>query len=145
MKRLVLILSAALLALPGATGWAGAAEEATHTYDVAMTAEEEAPVPGPSGATGHISLSIDPASGQLCYWDLTYDGPGKVDQGHIHKGPKGMAGPVVVSLGMPEEGKKVCVDADGETLQSIADDPAGHYVNLHTPEYPAGAVRGQVG
>jgi hypothetical protein len=29
-------------------------------------------------------------------------------------------------------------------LQAIVDDPAGYYVNLHTAEFPGGAIRGQL-
>ena len=144
MKRAVLIPCAVLLALPGVAGLAGAAEGG-QTYTVAMTGEEETPVPGPAGAKGAITLNIDTAGGQLCYSGLSYDGPGKADQGHIHKGGKGFAGPVVVNLGLLEEGKDACVKADAKSLQAVVDDPAGHYVNLHTAEYPGGAVRGQVG
>ena len=30
------------------------------------------------------------------------------------------------------------------TLQAVIDDPAGYYVNLHTADFPAGAIRGQL-
>ena len=29
-------------------------------------------------------------------------------------------------------------------LQEIVDNPAGYYVNLHTEDFPAGAIRGQL-
>jgi hypothetical protein len=143
MKRAVLISCAALLPVTGVAGFAGAAE-GPQSYTVAMTGEEETPVPGPKGATGTITMNIDSAAGQLCYSGLTYEGPGKADQGHIHKGAKGMAGPVAINLGLLEEGKDACVTADKKALDAVLADPGGHYVNLHTAEYPGGAVRGQV-
>jgi hypothetical protein len=143
MKRAVLISCAALLTVAGAAGFAGAAEGG-QSYTVTMTGEEETPVPGPAEATGTITMNLDPAAGQLCYSGLTYDGPGDANQGHIHKGPKGMAGAVVINLGALEEGKDACVKADKASLDAVIADPAGHYVNLHTSEYPGGAVRGQV-
>jgi hypothetical protein len=33
---------------------------------------------------------------------------------------------------------------DASVLQAIVDDPAGYYVNLHTEEFPGGAIRGQL-
>lgn len=143
MKRAVLISCAALLTVTGAAGFAGAAEGG-QSYTVAMTGEEETPVPGPAGAKGTINLNLNPAGGELCYSGLSYEGPGKADQGHIHKGGKGLAGPVVINLGLLEEGKDACVKADKTALDAVIADPAGHYVNLHTAEYPGGAVRGQV-
>jgi hypothetical protein len=35
-------------------------------------------------------------------------------------------------------------DQDADVLQAIVDDPAGYYVNLHTEEFPPGAIRGQL-
>ena len=37
-----------------------------------------------------------------------------------------------------------CVTADGALINRIIADPASFYVNVHTAEFPAGAVRGQV-
>jgi len=33
---------------------------------------------------------------------------------------------------------------DAAILQEILDDPAGYYVNLHTEDFPPGAIRGQL-
>jgi hypothetical protein len=37
------------------------------------------------------------------------------------------------------------VTADRELLKAIASDPEDYYVNVHNADYPAGAVRGQLG
>jgi hypothetical protein len=37
-----------------------------------------------------------------------------------------------------------CVQGDPAVVQEIEDDPGGFYVNLHTADFPAGAVRGQL-
>ena len=147
MKRAVLIAGAALLALPAGSAWVGSGQAAAaqQAFDVAMTAAEEVPTPGPAGATGAVQITVDPTGGKLCYSGFSYDGPGTPNAAHIHKGPKGTPGPVTVDIAQMLDGKDGCVSGEAATLQAIIDDPAGHYVNIHTPEHKPGAVRGQVG
>jgi len=37
-----------------------------------------------------------------------------------------------------------CVDASDADLDAIIANPAGYYVNIHTEDFPAGAIRGQL-
>lgn len=121
---------------------APAARAAETTYTSAMTAEEETP-PGPAGGKGTASITLDDAKNTLCY-DITWSKEvGNPTAGHIHKGKKGLAGPVVVNFNLPDKPKD-CVAVDAGVLKGIADDPDGHYVNVHNNMYPGGAVRGQL-
>ena len=62
-----------------------------------MTAAEETP-PGPQGGTGAATVTIDLAKNTLCY-DVSWSKEvGEPNAGHIHKGKKGLAGPIVVPL-----------------------------------------------
>lgn len=132
------------LAMSGALTLAGGPALAAPTQLTAtMTAEEETPTPGPAGAKGTGVFQADSEAGQLCY-ELTYEGPGEPNAAHIHKGEKGTSGPVAVDLAIETGGMKSCVPADGATLQDIIANPAGYYANIHTPQYKAGAVRGQL-
>ena len=81
---------------------------------------------------------------------------------HIHRGPAGVNGPVVVlffdvpelnpDLPMPPaqlpatvSAAAGCVhDQDPALLQDIRRQPNAYYVNVHTPEFPGGAIRGQL-
>jgi hypothetical protein len=36
------------------------------------------------------------------------------------------------------------VDAEAAVITTIGQNPAGYYVNVHTPELPKGAIRGQL-
>jgi len=38
-----------------------------------------------------------------------------------------------------------CVIASAELAAAIVANPSDYYVNVHTPAYPGGAIRGQLG
>jgi CHRD domain len=68
---------------------------------------------------------------------------------HIHVGAAGVNGAVQVPFfgtAIPATINSIagCVTADATLLQTIVRNPTGFYVNLHTAEFPAGAVRGQL-
>lgn len=141
MRRPGLFVVPALAALALAVAPAALAE--TTTLTAVMTAEEEVPEPGPAGAKGTAEITIDEAAGQLCY-KLAYEGIPEPTAAHIHEGGAGTAGPVVVDLDIVKNGPEACVPADAGELGHIAGDPGGHYVNVHTADYPKGAMRGQL-
>ena len=68
--------------------------------------------------------------------------------GHIHKGPAGVAGPIVVHLLdnfspdrlETDDDIKGCVNVDPDLLGDIVAHPDQYYVNLHNFRFPAGAV-----
>ncbi len=116
------------------------AAETALTADLAGDAETAA------DGTGSATITLDPETGEAC-WELTAEGIGAVVQSHIHVGAEGESGDVVVPLDVDgfDGTSEGCVsDQDGDALQSIIDDPAGYYVNLHTEEFPGGAIRGQL-
>ncbi len=66
---------------------------------------------------------------------------------HIHAGDASIAGPVVVALDPPDETgvSAGCVtDVERALVKAIRKHPADYYVNVHTSDFPAGAVRGQL-
>ncbi len=73
---------------------------------------------------------------------------------HIHEGAKGTNGPVVAALAGPEDGNAADCLTEGEEgkfptgemgiVQRILNSPEDFYVNVHNPQYPKGAVRGQL-
>ncbi|MFF0448180.1 CHRD domain-containing protein [Streptomyces sp. NPDC004609] len=70
--------------------------------------------------------------------------------GHIHQGRAGQNGAVKVGLfgtAMPDSVHSAAGQvalSDAGLAQEIRTNPAGFYVNLHSAEFPGGAVRGQL-
>lgn len=101
------------------------------------------PAGGQAGSSGSATVTVDPDSGQVCV-SVTSSVKDGVAM-HIHRGPAGVDGPVVV----PFEAKDInsgssCVAAGATVAKAIAADPAAYYLNIHTPAKPAGALRGQL-
>lgn len=119
------------------------ASAAPVTLTAALTAQEEVPDPGPAGGKGTAELSVDSNAGQLCY-KLTHERIGTPTAAHVHKGSAGVAGPVTVNFDYAANGDQACVSVDASRLAEIVGDPGGHYVNVHTADYPQGAIRGQL-
>lgn len=92
---------------------------------------------GQSGASGMAWFWYD----TFCYAYTVEGLTSPIVGAHIHEAPAGEDGDVVAPL---DNGTFVmgCID-DDELNQQIQDDPSAFYVNVHTEEYPAGAVRGQ--
>lgn len=126
---------------------AAAANAATTTALTASAlAANEAPTPGPAGASAQATFTVDASSGQICY-TVTSTGLADAVAAHIHRGATGTNGPVVVPLDVAgfNKGTRACASATPALATEIAADPAGFYFNVHTPAYSNGAARGQLG
>ena len=118
--------------------------------------------PDASGRAYVFGIDDDPTT--LCY-AITATGidpsfePGEVGAAHIHRAAEGENGPVVAALAFPLEGdaadcitegeqdKFPLIGDAGEPESIVADilaNPANYYVNVHTGEFPDGAIRGQL-
>lgn len=114
--------------------------------ETALTAEMAGDAETAAEGTGTAMVTLDPETGEAC-WELTAEGIGAVVQSHIHVGAAGESGDVVVPLdvdGFDGTSEGCVAEQDAAALQAIIDDPAGYYVNLHTEEFPGGAIRGQL-
>jgi CHRD domain len=147
MSRITIAV-AALTVVAGlmlATATAGTARKAaTRTFRVALTGEAETPAGDPV-ATGTATIRLRTGVGRVCYQLSARNLPRAV-AAHIHRGKNGTAGPVLVPLKTPNaSGKsKGCAKASKALVRSIVRRPASYYVNVHTGEFPAGAIRGQL-
>ena len=113
-------------------------------FPVALTGEAGSPAGDPVG-TGTATVRLRVGQGQLCYQLAAKNLPAAV-AAHIHKADPGVAGPVVVPLQTPDAAgtSSGCVTVARTLVAAILAEPASYYVNVHTAEFPAGAVRGQL-
>ncbi len=114
---------------------------------MSLTGSAEVPGPGDPNGSGAAELRLNPGQGEVCFSIEVDDIALPATGAHIHVGTADVAGPVVVALVPPGSTgtSSACVAADRELVRAILRDPDGYYVNVHTSEYPAGAVRGQLG
>lgn len=138
-------LSVALIAaLVGILAFAVPALAAARS-SVQMTGAQEVPGPGDPDGSGRAIIRLKRGKSEICY-TLKVTGIEPAIAAHIHVGSAGVAGPVVVPLIPPNSGSSSeCKAVDRDLIIAIAQDPANYYVNVHNTDYPAGAIRGQLG
>jgi len=108
-----------------------------------LAGAEEVPGPGASDGTGTARLVLT-ADGRVCA-ELATAGTDAATAAHVHTGARGVAGPVVITLPTPTDGRASgCVAADPAVVATLTADPGSAYVNVHSAAQPAGAVRGQL-
>jgi hypothetical protein len=136
-------LAVAALLVPAVAGGNARPDPDVETALVAqLSGGAEFPGPGDSDGTGAASATIDLANLEICY-DLAVAGILPATAAHIHRGAVGVAGPIVVDLTAPTAGSSSGCVIDPDVAE-IAADPAGFYFNVHTSDFPAGAIRGQI-
>lgn len=101
---------------------------------------------GDTNGTGAFAANRAGAN-RLCYGYSVY-GIARPAAGHIHRGARGVNGPVVIPLRTPTAGSpgaiSGCVTAAPALINEIFAFPARFYVNIHNGPFPDGAVRGQL-
>lgn len=129
---------AAVLAFPAA---AIAADEPVMLLASLDGASETAG--GDEDGSGNFSAEANIKAKSMCY-ALAVSGIGDATAAHIHAGAAGADGKPVIPLEVTGSSESKCVDADAAVLKAIVAAPANYYVNVHTKDFPAGAVRGQL-
>lgn len=112
-----------------------------------LSGEAEVPGPGDPDGGGMARITLRPDQREVCF-ELSVSNIEPATAAHIHEGPEGVAGPVVVPLDpSPTEGSSSgCVsDVDTALIRNILQNPKQYYVNVHNEEFPDGAIRGQLG
>ena len=147
MRSLVTVAGALGMALAaGLLAGTAPAQSQTKPLVISLTGEAEGPGLGDPDGSGTAELRIDAAKGELCYVIRVADiEPARL--AHIHKAPAGKAGgPIVFMFEPPTSGmSEGCQSIAPALAAELLSTPAEFYVNIHNPQYPGGAIRGQLG
>jgi hypothetical protein len=98
---------------------------------------------GDADGTGELKAEVDAESGDFCY-SLDAKQTAAPVAAHIHEGAAGSDGPPVITITVTGTESDQCVAVEPDLLKAIIANPAGYYANVHTGDYPKGAIRGQL-
>jgi CHRD domain len=141
MKKFM--LSAFVLALALLT-FAHLAAAADMHAKATLTGAAEVPGPGDPDGGGAAQVTLNSDKNEVCY-DVTVTKIDEATAAHIHEGAMDKDGPVKVGLDTPKGGAtKGCKSADAAVVKDMMANPANYYVNVHSKDFPKGAVRGQL-
>lgn len=136
--------AAALIAIASLSACATVAGAVGESWSTALVGNQEVPGPGDPDGTGTAKVTADATTNTVCV-DIAVQAISRPTMAHIHRGARGVAGPPVVTLTAPVGGaSKECLTVEKAMAAAIIADPAGYYVNIHTADFPAGAIRGQI-
>ena len=97
----------------------------------------------PDGA-GLARVEMNDTTNTICT-DLEVRMISPATAAHIHRGATGVNGPPVVTLDVPDDNDSDDCDEVADALvDEIRANPSGFYVNVHTADFPDGAIRGQL-
>ena len=161
MKRLLCGAAVAAAMLISATPSAAQVVNMTATL---TGAEETTSTPGVlgllTGAVGTATVSVDATNEEVAVQLNLFNFATGTSAGHIHVGPRGVAGPVVLNFPIPAgrtgdlplsfrlgsaafvARPEIGINSMSDLIQAIVG--GGAYVNIHTSQYPAGEIRGQL-
>jgi hypothetical protein len=153
--------AAGLFAGVGVTALIGTASASNHNpkakYEITLNGANE-PGGGDENGVGISKITVKGKINTVCVGTKKVFGVLLPSTGHhIHSGPAGVNGPIVVPLsqvtakaskpGKPEKpGKapKFCGTSSNANILSMINNPSQWYVNVHSSEFPGGAIRAQL-
>jgi hypothetical protein len=124
----------------------GGASAATNSVKTKLSGKDEPHDADPDGR-GEFEAKLKKKKKKVCF-DVSFEDIGDPIVAHIHKAPKGQSGPPLITLfedpaGLPSP-VSACVKTKKKLIKKIKRNPQAYYVNLHSDEFPDGAIRGQL-
>jgi hypothetical protein len=140
-----LLLGLLIASIPGVAS-AGGGDRTPSTFVAVLLGRNEVPGPGDPDGFGLAFVHFDGT--QTCF-TLQWRNLTAPSRAHIHQGASGVAGPIVLpflegTVPSPISAAHGCVTGDAGLIGNIREHPDGFYVNIHTADFPAGAIRGQL-
>jgi CHRD domain-containing protein len=116
------------------------------TYTTSMIGAGEAPAAGDPNGSGVGIVTID---GTTVHWTIVVRDLGStITAAHIHESPAGTPGDVVIGFSplnfVDGVASGTATGVDQALINRIKADPPGFYINVHTTQFPGGAIRGQL-
>lgn len=157
MKRL---LSASAVIVAAVLMSAAPASAQTVRMRATLSSGEETPTALLSGAVGTAEFSVDTTNNEIGVDLRVFNLPTGTTAGHIHVGPRGVSGPVVIDFPIPtgrtgdlamtfriglaqfHARPEIGINTIQDAIQAIVLGNA--YANIHTSQNPGGEVRGQL-
>jgi hypothetical protein len=130
------------------------------TMTATLSGGEETPAPLLTGAVGTATIWVDATAEELNVQLALFNFSTGTSAGHIHVGPRGVSGPVVITFPIPigrtgdlpltfrvgtaafSPRPEIGIATMADAIQAIVG--GGAYVNIHTSQFGAGEIRGQL-
>ena len=135
---LSVVASASLIATAAV---AQSAANGERTYSLTLTGANEAPGPGDPDGSGTATVTVSVREREVCY-NFEVNDIEPLTGAHIHEAPSGSPGPIVVPL---DESGSGCETVTARLAAQILARPSRYYLNVHTADFPAGALRDELG
>lgn len=140
MKRTVWLAAAICLFT------AGTMKAQVFTYVAGLNGANETPNPADPDGVGFAVINIDQAAGSITF--IAYaQNIASITASHIHRGAAGITGPIIIPFNQPFTNGVSSGTLNGiapSFLAEVIANPPGYYFNVHTTDFPGGAIRGQL-
>ena len=139
-------IAALTLSMAGTVAAHGSPWHAGRVLHANLTGAAEVPPADPDGL-GKAQFSVNYGHRRVC-WQLSFSNiTVPAAAAHIHEGAAGVNGPVVVPLFTDPNStgsSKGCATITRTLAKNLIQHPDRYYVNVHTADFPGGAIRGQL-
>jgi hypothetical protein len=144
MKKIILTLIAVVLAI----GVSPLAQASTSITKLVVSAKgvDEKPNNGAIHGSASGTFTLNTTKNAICFTNMKTKGLANVIAAHIHLGATGIDGSVFVTVVISNFNRvgQTCMKVAHRVLVDIANHPTDYYFNVHTKDFPGGAVRGQL-
>jgi hypothetical protein len=117
------------------------------SFGVDLTQELSTTVTGDPDGIGTALVTLNAGLRTVCWSTEASDIALPATASHIHHAAAGLSGPIVIALSPPgvDGSASGCrEEVDRDLMVDILSHPSEYYVNVHTSEFPAGAIRSQL-